>query len=166
MTSISESDLVGIPEDLTELPAWLVQYSPRSAHGLRRRWNEGEDTEDPAVDRHLGDIGLDHIILFWVSGHAKRAGIIGWGITSGLVRELDHAKSYHDPDGPRAQRTSAEVEVCEVFDTPIITRHELKKLPEFGGFELFRMPNRSNAFAVTRQQWAIILDRIEMVMGV
>lgn len=163
ITSATMSD--GLPEDLTELPAWLIQYNPRSTLALQRSWVAGDDVQDPPVDRYAADFGADHIILFWVSGPADKAGVIGWGITSGLIQDVDHPRSYHDPDGPRAMRTSVEVEVCDVFADPIITRAELKRLPEFADFELFQMPNRSNAFAVTRQQWAIILDRIEQVSG-
>lgn len=152
-------------EDLTALPAWLVQYSPRSARALQRSWNSGDDFEYPAVDRHADEIQLDDIVLFWVSGPGVKAGIIGWGVASGNVEELEHAKDYHDPDGPRALRDSAEVAMCAVFDEPIITRTELKQHPAFADFDLFRMPNRPNAFAVSRDQWTFVLSRMEEVLG-
>lgn len=155
----------GLPEDLTVLPAWLIQYNPRSALELQHSWVEGTDTEYPAVDRNAEGIGRDDIVLFWVSGPAAKAGVFAYGVASGRVEEREHPKSYHDPDGARALRTSAEVDVADVFANPIITRAELKRLPEFADFELFRMPNRTNAFVVTRQQWAIILDRISKVSG-
>jgi len=158
-------DQTGNREDLTALPAWLVQYSPRSARALQRSWNEGEDFEYPAIDRHTDEIREDDIILFWVSGPTAKSGIIGWGIASGHVQELEHAKNYNDPDGAKALRESAEVSLCSVFDEPIITRNELKELQAFAGFDLFRMANRPNAFAVTREQWTIILARLTEVLG-
>lgn len=152
-------------EDLTALPAWLVQYSPRSAAALQSSWLAGEDFEYPAIDRHVDEIRQDDIILFWVSGPARKSGIIGWGIATGNIEELEHAKSYHDPEGPRALRDSAEVSICWVFDQPIITREELKRCPAFAAFDLFRMPNRPNAFVVSREQWTVFLARLEEVMG-
>lgn len=152
-------------EDLTALPAWLVQYSPRSARALQRTWNAGEDFEYPAIDRHVDEIREGDIVAFWVSGASTKAGIIGWGIASGHVEELEHAKNYNDPDGARGLRDSAEVSICSIFDQPIITRYELKKHRAFADFDLFRMPNRPNAFAVTREQWTIILARLEEVLG-
>ncbi|MDI6910461.1 EVE domain-containing protein [Nocardioides sp.] len=151
--------------DLTALPAWLVQYSPRSAKALQRSWNEGEDFEYPAIDRHTDEIREDDIVLFWVSGPGTESGVIGWGIASGHIEELEHAKNYNDPDGPKALRDSAEVSLCSVFDTPIITRDELKEHLAFADFDLFRMANRPNAFAVTREQWTVIFARLEEVLG-
>lgn len=152
-------------EDLTALPVWLVQYGPRSARALRRSWHEGEDFEYPAIDRHTDEIRQDDIVLFWVSGPGSRAGVIGWGIATGHVEELEHAKNYNDPDGARALRGSAEVSLCSVFDQPIITRDELKGHPAFADFDLFRMANRPNAFAVTREQWTLVLGRLTEVLG-
>lgn len=152
-------------EDLTALPAWLVQYSPRSTRALQRSWNSGEDFEYPAIDRHVDEIRENDIVLFWVSGPSTTAGIIGWGIATGHVEELEHAKNYHDPDGPRALRDSAEVSICSVFDEPVITRDELKQHPAFADFDLFRMPNRTNAFVVSHAQWAVIFARLVEVLG-
>ncbi len=162
LTLISEADSRG---NLTGLPVWLVQYSPRSAAALQRSWNSGEDFEYPAIDRHIDEIREDDIVLFWVSGPSKKAGVFGWGIATGVIEDLEHAKNYHDPDGPRALRDSAEVSLCCVFDEPIITRDELKQHTEFEDFDLFRMPNRPNLFTVSREQWAIILRRLEEVLG-
>lgn len=152
-------------EDLTALPAWLVQYSPRSARALQRSWNEGEDFEYPAIDRHADEIHEDDIVLFWVSGPGAESGVIGWGIATGQIEELEHAKNYNDPDGAKALRDSAEVSLCSIFDEPIITRDELKEHHAFADFDLFRMANRPNAFAVTREQWAVIFVRLEEVLG-
>ena len=152
-------------DDITALPAWLVQYSPRSAKALQRSWNSGEDFEYPAIDRHTDEIREDDIILFWVSGPSRTSGVIGWGIATGHIEELEHAKNYNDPDGAKALRDSAEVSLCSVFDQPIITRDELKEHPAFADFDLFRMANRPNAFAVTREQWTLILARLEEAMG-
>lgn len=152
-------------EDLTALPAWLVQYSPRSARALQRSWNEGEDFEYPAIDRHADEIREDDIVLFWVSGPGRESGVIGWGIATGHTEELEHAKNYNDPAGAKALRDSAEVSLCSVFDQPIITRAELKEHPAFADFDLFRMPNRPNAFGVTREQWTVVFARLEEVLG-
>ncbi|GAB3862579.1 hypothetical protein GCM10028801_28320 [Nocardioides maradonensis] len=146
-------------------PAWLVQYAPASADSLLRRWEAGEDFEYPAVNRHSDDIRLDHFVIFWRSGASDTAGVVGWGVTSGVVEEREHARSYHEPDGPRALRDSVEVALACVFDEPILTRAEMKQLPEFADFELFQMPNRPNAFAVSRAQWGVILRRLEEVLG-
>jgi len=44
------------------------------------------------------------------------------------------------------------------FAEPFVARSALKGLAEFEEFELFTMPNRPNAFAVSPTQWSIILD--------
>lgn len=150
---------------IAAMPVWLFQYSPRSARALQLSWNAGEDFEYPALDRHADDIRLDDIVLFWRSGRGDTAGLIGFGVASGVIEELSHPRNYQDPDGPRALRKSAEAALCCVFDEPVITRSELKQSPEFADFDLFRMPNRANAFEVTAAQWAIVRDRIEEVMG-
>lgn len=165
MNAITTASRTGSHEDLTKLPTWLVQYSPRSAKALQQSWNSGEDFEYPAIDRHTDELREDDIVLFWVSGSGSESGVIGWGIASGHVEELEHAKNYNDPDGARALRDSAEVSLCSVFDQPIITRDELKEHPAFADFDLFRMANRPNAFAVTRGQWTLVLARLEQVLG-
>lgn len=155
----------GDDTDILNAPAWLFQYNPHSAANLLNAWNVGDDLEYPAIDRHADEINIDDFILFWISGPAKEAGIIGWGLASGHFQELDHAKNYQDPDGPRGLRTSLEVDLCNVFDRPIITREELKQHPAFEDFDLFAMPNRSNAFAVTAEQWVIIFARIDQKLA-
>ncbi len=151
--------------DAESQTAWLVQYSPRTARELWLGWNAGEDFEYPNVDRHADEIREDDIVLFWVSGPGHQAGLIGFGVASGEIESLSHPRDYHKPDGPWMLRRSAEVSVCAVFDTPVTTRTELKQHPEFADFPLFRMPNRPNAFEVTGDQWAIIMRRLQEVLG-
>lgn len=151
--------------DILSVPTWLFQYSARSTADLQSGWNAGHDLEYPPVDQHADQINEDDFILFWVSGPAKEAGIIGWGLASGHFEELEHAKNYQDPDGPRSLRTSLEVDLCTVFDAPIITRDELRRHPAFEDFDLFTMPNRSNAFTVTAEQWAVIFARIDQKLA-
>ncbi|MGQ2912113.1 EVE domain-containing protein [Aeromicrobium sp.] len=151
--------------DILDMPTWLFQYSPRSAKDLQNGWEAGAELDYPALDRHADEIKMDDFVLFWVSGPAKEAGIIGWGLASGHLEERDHAKNYHDPDGPRSLRASLEVNLCSVFDRPIITREELKQHPVFEDFDLFAMPNRSNAFTVTAEQWAVIFARIDQKLA-
>lgn len=151
--------------DPASLMAWMVQYSPRTAGELRRDWNAGNDFEYPNVGRHADQIRANDIVLFWVFGPGDQAGVIGFGLASGEVEKLWHSKDYDKPDGPRVLRQSAEVCLCWVFDNPVMTRTELQQYNEFAKFDLFRMPNRSNAFEVTGAQWAIIMRRLQEVLG-
>jgi hypothetical protein len=150
-------------EDLLRTPAWVVQYNPTSAALLRGEWDAMTDEvfeeeglpETPDIARHLDEIRPGDFILFWVSGPGDGAGLYAWGNASGEVTEGDYPERWSDPDGPRV-----EVEIGDVFSEPFVTRSALKELPEFEDFELFSMPNRPNAFAVTPEQWSIILDHL------
>ena len=161
--NVGTADVIG--EEYLTTPTWVVQYNPRSAQLLRRSWQGGEDFEYPNVDRHADEIHADDFILFWVSGPGAEAGVIGVGVASGVNEVRDHPKSYRDPEGPTVLRNSAEVALACVFIDPVVTRDELRRHPEFDEFDLFRMPNRPNAFPVTPEQWAIIFRRMEEVLG-
>ena len=155
-------------EDLLKTPAWIVQYNPTSAAWLREEWDAITDEEfeeegleeTPDMARHLDEIRPGDFILFWVSGPGDTAGLYAWGNASGEVTECDYPKRWSDPDGPRVRKTGMHVQVGDVFSEPFVTRSALKEFPEFKDFELFRMPNRPNAFAVTPEQWSIILDHL------
>ena len=152
-------------QELLAVPVWLIQYSPRGAQALLRSWASGEDFEYPKTDRNVHSIREGDIVLFWVSGAGAKAGVFGFGLATGNVEKLDHAKNYKDPDGPRTQCDSAEVSLAAVFEAPVCTREELREIPAFADYDLFRMPNRPNAFAVTPEQWQVIHGRLEEVMG-
>lgn len=143
----------------------LVQLNADSARWMFRDWNRGEDFYYPAVSRHTDDIELDDLVLFWVSGPSDTAGVVGFGIATGDLPQLEHPVSYRNPDGPTTLRDSAEVAVAWVSDKAVLTRSELARHAAFTEFELFKMPNRPNAFAVTDEQSAVVLDRLKSVLG-
>jgi len=155
-------------EDILRTPAWVVQYDPNSAALLREEWDSITDEEfevegfpqTPNITRHLDEIRPGDFILFWVSGPGDTAGLYAWGNASGEATEDDYPKRWSDPDGPLVQKPGMEVYVCDVFSEPFVTRSVLQALPEFKDFELFEMPNRPNAFAVTPEQWSIIRDHL------
>lgn len=155
-------------EDLLKTPAWVVQYDPTSAALLREEWDAITDEEfdeeglpeTPDIARHLDEIRPGDFILFWVFGPGDSAGLYAWGNASGEVSEHDYPKHWSDPDGPVARKTGMEVQIGAVFPEPFVTRTALKQHREFDDFELFTMPNRPNAFAVTPEQWSIILDHL------
>jgi hypothetical protein len=146
-------------------PAHLMQYDRRSADALVASWADGADFEQPAVSRRTDAISLDDLIFFWVTGTAEKAGLIGVGVASGRLLSLEHPVSYRDQQGPRVLRDSAEVALYCVFDTPVVTRADLLADPAFADFDLFAMPNRPNAFRVTAEQAALLVQRVEAVLG-
>lgn len=175
MTTSRPADAIAIAwpefnsrEDLLKTPAWVVQYSAGSAVLLRQEWAATSDEEDdgegfvetPAISRSLDEIRPGDFVLFWISGPADSAGFYAWGNASGEVTERDYPKDWSDPDGPRVRKTGMEVEMGNVFSKAFVTRTVLQQFPEFESFELFVMPNRANAFAVTPAQWSIILDHL------
>ncbi len=154
--------------DLLKVSAWVVQYKPNMAALLQEEWEAITDEEfddeglleTPAIARHLDEIRSGDFILFWVCGPGDTAGLYAWGNAFGEVTERDYPRNWSDLDGPSERKTAMEVWIGEVFAQPFLTRSALKQLPEFDDFELFEMPNRTNAFAVTPQQWSIILDHL------
>jgi hypothetical protein len=60
---------------------------------------------------------------------------------------------------------SAEINLGTFFGEPVLTQEEMKADRVFAAFALFTMPNRTNAFTVTREQSAVVLARLEEVLG-
>lgn len=155
-------------DDLLQASAWVMQYKPNAAALLQQERNTITDEEfdddglleTPAIARHLDEIRSGDFILFWMCGPGDTAGLYAWGNASGEATERDYPRDWSDLDGPSERKTAMEVWIGEVFAQPFLTRSALKQLPEFDDFELFEMPNRANAFAVTPQQWSIILDHL------
>jgi predicted RNA-binding protein with PUA-like domain len=155
-------------EDLLNTPAWIVQYKPASVALLREEWDFITDeeldeeglSEVPDVSRHLDEIRRGDFILFWIAGPGNSAGLYAYGNATGEVIQGRYPKRWSDPDGEQVTKSGMEVLVSNVLEEPFVTRTTLKALPEFADFELFRMPNRPNAFAVTPEQWSIILDHL------
>ena len=155
-------------EDFLKVPAWVVQYKSDSAATLREEWNTIPDeefdeiglAEVPDVSRHLDDIRPGDIILFWIAGPGDSAGIYAWGQATGEIIQGNYPKRWSEPDGQQVLKSGMEVLISNVFEKPFVTRTALKACREFDDFDLFRMPNRPNAFAVSPEQWSIILDHL------
>lgn len=150
---------------LEAIPAWLVQFDPFEAEELKNDWRNGQQFAYPAVNRNTHAIAAGDLVYFWVYGLEGASGIYGVGVATGRVMQRPHAKNYRDPDGPRALRDSVEVDLDRFLREPILTRIEMKADPVFAAFDLFKMPNRPNAFTVTREESAVVLARMEQVMG-
>ena len=136
---------------------------PRCRTGPSADWRSGEELNYPSVDRHTQEIAPDDIILFWVCGPGDTAGVIGYGLASGVITQREYPKDFKDPDGPKTLRPAMEVMLLDVFDAPVITRTELKQDSVFADFDLFRMAARTNAFTVTAEQWGVLMNRLEAV---
>lgn len=143
----------------------LFQFNPTSANDLFLDYEAGEEVWWVNIDRNTDKVAFDNLVFFWVSGAPHKAGIVGVGVASGEFDELEHPVSYQDPEGPPRLRTSTQVALAWVDDKPILTRAEMKGLDLFTDFELFKMPNRQNAFEVDSRQAEFILDRIKAVIG-
>jgi len=168
MASVNAWPELNTREDLLKTPAWIVQYNLTSATLLREEWNSATDEatddegfiETPAITRHLDEIRPGDFILFWIAGSGDNAGLYAWGQASGEPTEENYPKDWKNPEGQHVIKTAMEVQINDVLHEPLVTRTTLQRFPEFADFELFTMPNRANAFAVTTEQWSIILDYV------
>lgn len=152
--------------DHTQLPAWLIQYDAAEVAEVKSDWDAGrnDDVVHPAINRHTDRIEWDDLIFVWRAGAGNKAGIVGLGL-AGNIDAREHAKNYQDPEGPRALRDTLDVQLVWFTDQPVLTRTDLKKNAAFADFELFRMPNRPNAFAVSDAQRDFIIARLQEVIG-
>lgn len=154
----------GIAE-LAARGAHLIQLNPAGAADLYNSWGADEPCYYPPVDRNADNIRPDDIILFWVAGPGEKAGIVGFGLATGLVEDREHPRAYPDPDSPAVLRPSAEVALGWVAPAPVITRSRLRQHPEFETFDLFIMANRPNTFPVTPAQTLVVVGLLEEVLG-
>ncbi|GAB3077760.1 EVE domain-containing protein [Pedococcus soli] len=147
---------------MTHNRGWLVQFHvEEAAEAIADFVDDGIDLTYPAVSRHLEHVSVGDVVVFWVAGTGKRAGVYGYGTVAGPVQEREHPVSYGDPHGPRTKRPSVPVTITSMFDHVVIRRTDIKGLPAFADFELFRMPNRPNLFEVTAAQMALMVDLTE-----
>lgn len=139
---------------------WLFQVTPDEARDCFVEWNSDPDWMfRPAVDRHTDDVRSGDIALMWVTGSGDRAGLFGAGLVEETGLELEHRRTYQDATSPKATRPSISIDLHYLADRVLVTRPELRALAGFSPatFELFKMANRSNAFAVEPQQAETIL---------
>lgn len=151
--------------EMTKRNVHLFQFNPASAADLFFDYEAGAESWWVNIDRNTDKVDFDNLVFFWVTGPSDKAGIIGAGVASGEFDELEHPKSYNDPNGPRALRTSTEIFLAWVGDTAILTRAEMKQLDIFADFDLFKMSRRPSAFTVNRTQAEYIIDRFKAVIG-
>lgn len=139
---------------------WIIQLHPPQVDYLVDLWREGDCVYTPAVDRHLLDVRVGDVVLFWVTGRKGQAGVFGGGRVTNSLLETEHHRDYADPDSPIVVRTSIEVRPEFVKDWVMVTRPELQALEGFSRdeFELFKMPRRPNAFAVSPEQHEVIFS--------
>lgn len=155
MRGVEESEIEADRAEMEDEGAWLMQVSKDVMSEVNALWDR-EPLEDVFIDvpseRHRDEIALGDLVFLWVHGPRDTAGVFGVGLVSGEPMLRDHARSYTDPEGPRSERWSVEVVVISVFREPIVRRGQLKNDARFEDFELFVMPRRTSAFAVTPEQ--------------
>lgn len=144
--------------------AHLFQFNAATAKNLYLDCESGVESWWVNIDRNTDAMELEGLVFVWVSGPSDKAGIIGFGVASGEFDERDHPASYNNPQGPRRQRLSTEIFWAWVGQDPVVTRADIKTLDLFADFDLFKMPNRQNAFAVNGAQASFIIDRLKAVM--
>lgn len=144
---------------------WLFQMSTTYAEDCRSAWNHGIDSWTLPISRHEEEVLPGDVVLLWEMGRGDTAGLFGYAVITETDLEATRPRHWDEPEGPSIMEKAVEAEFFLVAAEPFITRTLLKPLPALSEFELFKMANRPNIFAVTHDELDAIAAQLRNRAG-